>query len=141
MSEIEGGCACGKVRFKISGPLMGSGACHCLDCQKASGGGPNYVVLAPKMGFEVTRGEAKVYTSMADSGSKVARAFCDDCGTPLWSVSEPMAPFYPVKVGALDDPSGVSPALHLYVDSAQPWHLMHDGVPQFPKMPPMGPPT
>jgi hypothetical protein len=141
MSDIEGGCACGKVRFKITGPLMGSGACHCLDCQKAAGGGPNYVVLAPKTGFEVTKGEAKIYTSTADSGSEVGRAFCADCGTPLWSVTGGMVPFYPVKVGALDDPSGISPALHLYVDSAQPWHLMHEGVPQFPKMPPMGPPA
>ena len=141
MSDIEGGCACGKVRFRITGQLMGSGVCHCLDCQKASGGGPNYVVLAPKTGFAVIQGEAKVYTSTADSGGEVGRAFCGDCGTPLWSITGPMTPFYPVKAGALDDPSGISPALHLYVDSAQPWHLMHEGVPRFPKMPPMGPPA
>ena len=141
MSEIEGGCACGKVRFKISGPLMGVGVCHCLDCQKASGGGPNYVVLAPKAGFEVTRGDPKIYMSRADSGSDIGRAFCADCGTPLWSNTGPAAPFIPVKVGALDDPSGISPGVHLYVDSAQPWHLRHEGVPRFPKMPPMGPPT
>jgi hypothetical protein len=141
MSDIEGGCACGKVRFKITAPIMGVAVCHCLDCQKASGGGPNYVALAPKIGFEVTRGEAKVYSSKADSGGDVGRAFCADCGTPLWTVTGPMTPFYPVKLGALDDSSIVSPGLHLYTDSAQPWHLMHEGLPRFPKMPPMGPPA
>jgi len=49
MSDIEGGCACGAVRFKIAGPMMGAGTCHCVDCQKASGGGPAYVALAPKL--------------------------------------------------------------------------------------------
>ena len=141
MSDIEGGCACGKVRFRITAPIMGVAVCHCLDCQKASGGGPNYVALVPKIGFEVTRGEAKVYSSKADSGGDVGRAFCADCGTPLWTVTGPMTPFYPVKLGALDDSSAVSPGLHLYTDSAQPWHLMHEGLPRFPKMPPMGPPA
>jgi len=46
--ERTGGCACGAIRFKITAPFIGVGACHCSDCQKASGGGPNYVGLAPK---------------------------------------------------------------------------------------------
>ena len=29
------------------------------------------------------------------------------------------------------------PTLHLYTVSAPPWHLMHEGLPTFPKMPPM----
>jgi hypothetical protein len=141
MTEITGGCACGKVRFKIAGPLMGCAVCHCRDCQKASGGGPNYVALAPKLGFQVTQGHARIFASRADSGSEVGRAFCADCGTPLWSITAPLVPFNPVKLGALDDPSGMTPGLHLYTDSAQPWHLMHEGAPRFPKMPPMGPPA
>lgn len=139
MSEITGGCACGEVRFRITAPFMGVAACHCLDCQKASGGGPNYVALAPKAAFEVTKGEARVYRSKADSGAEVGRAFCAECGTPLWTVVAEETPFYPVKLGALDDSSTLSPALHLYTDSAQPWHLMQEGLPRFPKMPPTRP--
>lgn len=141
MSELTGGCACGAVRFEITAPLVGVGVCHCLDCQKASGGGPNYVALAPRTAFAVTKGEPKVYSSKSDSDSDVGRAFCVSCGTPLWSIPGAQAPFFPVKVGALDDSSNLTPNLHLYTSSAQPWHLMHEGVPQFPKMPPMAPPS
>ncbi|MGZ6014856.1 MAG: GFA family protein [Phenylobacterium sp.] len=141
MSDIEGGCACGAVRFRVTAPAMGVGVCHCLDCQKASGGGPNYVALFPKPAFEVTKGEAKVYICKGDSGEDIGRAFCAECGTPLWSIPGPSAPFLPVKLGALDDPSAFSPSLHLYTDSAQPWHLMHEGLPRFPKMPPGPPPA
>lgn len=68
-------------------------------------------------------------------------AFCVSCGTPLWSIPGAQPPFFPVKVGALDDSSSLTPNLHLYTSSAQPWRLMHEGVPQFPKMPPMAPPV
>ena len=140
MTDRTGGCACGAIRFKITAPLMGVGVCHCTDCQKASGGGPNYVALAPRAAFEVTKGEAKVYVSKADSGQDTGRAFCADCGTPLWG-SRANAPFTPVGLGALDDNSDLKPALHLYTSSAAPWHLMHEGLPTFPKMPPSRPPA
>ena len=139
MTERTGGCACGAVRFKVTAPFMGVGACHCTDCQKASGGGPNYVALAPSNAFQVTKGEAKVYTCKGDSGGDVGRAFCAECGSPLWSIV-PNAPFKPVKLGALDDSSDLTPQLHLYVASAPPWHLMHEGIPTFPKAPPGPPP-
>jgi hypothetical protein len=138
MTERTGGCACGAIRFKITAPLMGVGVCHCTDCQKASGGPPNYVGLAPKTAFEVTKGIAKIYSSRSDSGAQAERAFCANCGSPLWSIA-PKAPFVPVKLGALDNSSDLTPSLHLYVSSAPPWHLMHDGLPTFPKMPPFPP--
>lgn len=138
MTERTGGCACGAVRFKITAPLLGVGACHCTDCQKASGGGPNYVGLAPASAFVVTKGEAKVFRSKGDSGAEVGRAFCAECGTPLWSIP-PGAPFLPVKLGALDDKSDLTPQMHLYVASAPKWHLMEEDLPKFPKMPPSPP--
>ena len=139
MTDRTGGCACGAIRFKITAPLMGVGVCHCTDCQKASGGPPNYVALAPKTAFEVTKGNAKLYVSKGDSGEEACRAFCSDCGSPLWSLPA-HAPFVPVKLGALDDTSDIAPTLHLYTASAPSWHLMHPGLPQFPKMPPSPPP-
>ena len=139
MSERTGGCACGAIRFKVTAPFMGVGVCHCTDCQKATGGPPNYVALAPPGALEVTKGEAKVYVCQGDSGGDVGRAFCPECGSPLWSVP-PGAPFMPVKLGALDDNADLTPMLHLYTASAQPWHLMHEGVPTFPKAPPFPPP-
>ncbi len=139
MTDRTGGCACGAIRFKITAPLMGVGVCHCTDCQKASGDPPNYVALAPKTSFEVTQGEAKVYFSKGDSGEDAGRAFCPDCGSPLWSLPA-HAPFTPVKLGALDDSSDLAPTLHLYAASAPLWRLMHQGLPTFPRMPPSPPP-
>jgi hypothetical protein len=135
VTNRTGGCACGAIRFNVTAPLVSVGVCHCTDCQKASGGGPNYAALVPKSAFQITRGEARVHTSKSDNGEDAGRAFCPNCGTPLWS-SPAKAPFVIVKLGALDQNSDLVPALHLYTASAAPWHLMHEGVPTFPKMPP-----
>jgi hypothetical protein len=135
MSDLQGGCACGAVRFTITEPIAGVGVCYCRACQYASGGGPAYVALAMRDNFKVTQGEPKVFSSKSDVGNDIGRAFCPDCGTPIYSVPSEATPFIPVKLGALDDSSGLAPMVHLYVEAAQPWHLMHDGVPRFDRMP------
>lgn len=137
--ERSGGCACGAIRFKVKAPFVGVGACHCSDCQKASGGGPNYVALLPHAAFEVTKGEPVRFAKQGDSGATVHRAFCGDCGTPLWS--EPAhEPFMPIKVGALDDASDLTPQMHIYTGSAPDWHQTQEGAACFEKMPPPMPP-
>lgn len=113
--ENTGGCACGAIRFRVTAPFIATGACHCTDCQKASGGGPNYVALVPKGALEVTGGEAKYYIRKGDSGGEARRAFCPDCGTPLWSEPEHL-PFIPVKTGALDEGADLKPAMHIYTE-------------------------
>lgn len=139
MTVMEGGCACGAVRFRVSAAPVGVGVCHCTDCQKTTGGAPSYLALMPKAAFEVVQGEPRRYVKTGDSGGEVTRVFCGDCGSPLWS--EPAAmPLIPVKLGAFDDSRELSPQIHLYTGSAPPWHLMHEGVPKFEKAPPFGPP-
>lgn len=135
MEGKTGGCACGAIRFKLTAPLMGVGICHCTECQKASGGGANYVALVPKPALEVISGAAKEFHRKGDSRAIVARAFCPDCGTPLWSIPT-NEPFLTVKLGAFDDNSKLMPQMHIYTESAPKWHLFHDGLPKFPKMPP-----
>jgi hypothetical protein len=133
--ERDGGCACGAIRFKVTAQFLGIGACHCTNCQKSGGGGPNYVALTPVSALEVVKGQPKMFVSKGDSGADVGRAFCADCGTPLWSVPT-NEPFITVKLGALDDNSDLAPQMHVYTDSAPLWHVIPDDLPAFPKMPP-----
>ena len=37
-----GGCRCGAIRNEVTDPPVASVACHCRDCQYASGGGASY---------------------------------------------------------------------------------------------------
>jgi hypothetical protein len=36
---VSGSCLCGAIRFSIDAPVAELRACHCRNCQKASGAG------------------------------------------------------------------------------------------------------
>lgn len=132
-----GRCACGAIQFEIDAPFIGTGACHCTNCQKASGGGANYVALAPKAAVKVLSGKVKTFQAEGDSGSMVGRAFCGNCGTPLWGVPA-HEPFLTVKLGVLDESADLAPQMHIFTKSAPSWHFIDDKLPTFPEMPPAG---
>lgn len=134
--KVTGGCACGEVRFGFYEPVTVKLACHCRACQYSSGGGPAYAVVVPKDRFRVTRGHPAEFATLSEAGHLVTRAFCANCGTHLYAVSEGSADLCSVKVGALDDPAGFRPKLHLWTSEAQPWHRKHRLTLRFRRNPP-----
>lgn len=105
MTEIHtGGCQCGAIRFRVSGPLKDSSICHCRMCQKAFGAYYAPLVSVRGTDFEWTRGERKIFRS----SNAVSRGFCADCGTPLtYEAPDGMA----VAAGTFDDPSCLPPTV------------------------------
>ncbi len=93
------------MRYEFDAEPAMAFACHCRACQYVSGGSPTLGVIIPKAAFNVTRGEARAWRSTGDSGGVVARHFCPDCGTPLYTELERMPDIVAVKTGGLDDPS------------------------------------
>mgnify|MGYP001178227042 CR=1 FL=1 len=139
MTTRTGGCLCGAVRYEVTGDPMMQVACHCTDCQKASGGSPTLALVVAPGAVKVTKGTPKRFVSKGDSGAEVVRVFCDNCGSPLFS--EPASSggaIMVVKIGSLDDPSDFKPQIDMYMSSARPWHAPHEGAMQFPKGPPVG---
>lgn len=53
----EGGCLCGKVRFRITAPPLLTIACHCKGCQRLTASAFSLSVGVPADGFEVTQGD------------------------------------------------------------------------------------
>ena len=119
--SITGGCLCGKIRYAISQPLENIVACHCTHCQKASGAGVSHNAIVPANSFTFTSGQPKVYADTADSGNKLYRAFCPDCGSPIYSQREKTPEVMVVKVGTLDDSSTMKLVMNIWTRSARPW--------------------
>lgn len=130
MTAAAGGCLCGAVRYEFDAEPAMAFACHCRACQYVSGGSPTLGVIIPKAAFSVTKGEARAWRSTGDSGGVVARHFCPDCGTPLYTELEGMPDIVAVKTGGLDDPSHFAVQLDLWMGEAQPWHRPHPGAVQ-----------
>ncbi len=133
--DVEGGCLCGAIRYRISGNVLGEVTCHCRDCQYVCGGAPAYVIAVPKKSIEMLRGEPARFENTAESGARRIRQFCPNCGTPLFAENSKYPQVVSVKVGSLDNSTFFKAAAQLWTGSAPPWHEIDPEVPAFTKGP------
>lgn len=131
---MTGGCLCGGVRYETTGQSVFSGNCHCRDCQRASGSGYTPALFVPAYTVKI-QGEVKFFESLADSGKKISRGFCPNCGSQLFSKLEILPDMLGLRAGTLDDPSQYQPRVDIYTDSAAHWDVMNPELRKFPRSP------
>ena len=124
LPPLEGGCLCGRVRYRAAPDHRDGYYCHCRMCQLAFGNTRAAYLNLRKSDLQWLT-EPSWYAS-----SKIARrGFCNHCGTPLsfeFLDSERMD----LSVGSLDEPSAVKPTEHFAVESRiAAWHAP-DGLPE-----------
>ena len=76
MTSHEGGCLCGKVRFRVTAEALDSGYCHCRMCQRNSGAPVVAWVTFPRTGFAWIAGKAAEYPSSAHAKRLFCGAIC-----------------------------------------------------------------
>ena len=133
----SGGCLCGAIRYAVSAPLTSVIACHCTHCRKISGAGSSHNVAIPTNALSITKGEPRVYADTADSGNRLNRFFCANCGSSLFSRREKMPEMTVLKAGTLDDASGLKLAMNIWTDSALPWMHLDPAIEKHQKNRPM----
>lgn len=131
---LEGGCLCGAIRYECQGAPAFSGNCHCRDCQRSSGGAFTPAMFFPDSAVRI-KGNPKSYESTADSGHRIWRLFCPDCGSQLFSKLEILQDMIGLRAGTLDDPSAFHPKLDMYTASAPCWDFMNPDLPKFERAP------
>jgi hypothetical protein len=134
MASVTGGCACGAVRYECSADPIMAVNCYCTDCQHSTGTAMASVLLVPKAAVKLT-GALKHYEVTSDSGNKVSRGFCPNCGSPILSSMTAMADFVGLKAGSLDDRAQFKPMMQVYMKSAPPWAPVREDLPKFGKQP------
>lgn len=127
---FTGGCHCGAVRYVGAGKPELTFYCHCIDCQRESGGPFSVEIYLPKSAVNV-EGELSEYVVVADTGNRVIRKFCTVCGCPIVLVSEGYPEHICLKAGSLDDASWLSPEMHIFTSTKQPWVHISDDLPQY----------
>ncbi len=123
----EGSCQCGRVRYRLDGPLSNMSNCHCTDCRKNSGAAFVTYVEASKRAFSYVKGGDLVQTYQAESGTK--RAFCRQCGSTISCFVEG-DDLIEIAAATLDTPIDLRPEYHIYVRSKVSWYDIRDGKPQ-----------
>ena len=140
MSEpIRGSCLCGAIRFSIDAPVTELRACHCRNCQKASGAGGSVNAVVPSASFRITQGTPKRYSARADSGRLLHRHFCGDCGSPVYSQRDATPGVVVVRAGLFDGDvdaaRGIRITANIWTASARPWSTIDPSTTRHPGQP------
>ena len=113
---MDGGCACGRVRFTAQIDSNEAYLCHCRMCQRASGN-----VSLAMVGVAQS---AVTWASSPDeyvSSPIAVRPFCAQCGTSLgfrYTVGDSDASDHmDLTVASFDDPSRFVPVSHFGAES------------------------
>jgi hypothetical protein len=129
--KLEGGCACGVVRYRLESAPMFVHCCHCHDCQRQTGSAFVLNALIETDRVTVLSGETAPFAMPTDSGRPHHIYRCTKCGTAVWSEYGGLAKLRFVRVGTLDEPSAVPPDVHIYTRSRLPWVVIPEGARAF----------
>lgn len=129
-AQPKGGCACGAVRYRLSSKPLFVHCCHCLNCQRQTGSAfvINLLIEAARVEFLAT---APQPVDVPRDDDRVQRIFrCPRCQVAVLS-QYGMPGLWFVRCGTLDDPTDVTPDVHIYTRSKVRWVTIPEATPAF----------
>ena len=128
--ELEGGCSCGEIRYRLTSEPLFTNCCHCLNCQRQTGSAFVINVLIESDRVELLAGEPQRVDVPRDDGSTQQVFRCPTCHVAVFShYGHPGVRF--VRAGTLDDPASIAPDAHIFTRSKLPWVLLPESAPAF----------
>ena len=131
--KVHGRCYCGAIRYEADVDPARVTACHCTDCQSFSGAPFRVSVPAPRESFKLLSGSPRIFEKTAESGNRRVQAFCEACGSPVYSAAVENTPAYSLRVGCLDERESLPPQRQIWCRSALDWATDIASVPSVQK--------
>jgi len=129
-AALEGGCSCGAVRYRLLSSPLFVHCCHCRSCQRQTGSAFVINLLIETDRVEILAGEPRPVDVPRDDGSTQRIFRCPSCQVAVFSqYGRPEVHF--VRGGTLDDPSAVTPDVHIFTRSKLGWVTLPESVPAF----------
>jgi hypothetical protein len=129
--DLEGGCACGVVRYRLASRPMFVHCCHCRDCQRQTGSAFVINALIETDRVTLLSGNPEAVAAPAPSGRPQDIYRCPSCRVAVWSVYGGAHKLRFVRVGTLDNPVALTPDVHIYTRSKLEWIALPEGIPAF----------
>jgi hypothetical protein len=125
--ERRGHCLCGVVAFTVRGKMRDVVWCHCSQCLHWHGHSGGYT--ASTWANIALRWAEKI--AWYKSSDNARRGFCRDCGSSLFWEGVGRD-YVSIAAGALDLPTGLITARHIFVEDKGDYYRIGDGVVQSP---------
>lgn len=131
-TALEGGCACGAVRYRLTAAPIFVNNCHCTLCQRQTGSTSVVNAFVEGDAIEHLEGALSEHLVKTGSGGDQLICRCVACGTAMWS-------YYPrmgrlgagLRVGTLDQSGTIRPDAVIFTGDKMPWTALPDDIPRF----------
>ena len=113
-----GQCLCGNTGYRLSPPYDRVEICHCTQCRRAIGSALHMVVPVREEQIEwLSRDRVREFESTPGK----YRAFCERCGSPVYSRRSDRPGHLRMRAGLILDLPEPARLIQSHVDSALPW--------------------
>lgn len=125
--ETTGGCLCGGVRYRVTGPLRPVIYCHCSQCRRTSG----HFVAATAVAKDALHIESDESLEWFASSDSASRGFCKRCGSSLFWLPGGRN-HVSIMAGTLDKSAGLEAVEHIHVSDKGDYYELADDLPKLP---------
>ena len=125
----EGGCLCGKVRYRVLGEPVATTLCHCRSCRRASGGTNVAWAVFEARAFEWLAAEPIAYSSSRG----IEWLHCNDCGSLVGYRRSSRPDNVDITTGTLDEPDRFPPAVEIWLEHKICWETLDPKLPKRPQ--------
>jgi hypothetical protein len=125
----HGTCLCEGIQYEIHEELSDFGYCHCRSCRKASGSAHGANAGFDRSNLKLSDPD-QLLREYESSAGKI-RAFCSNCGSPLFAYLTRSSETMRVRLGTLDSSFSKRARAHTFVADKADWEAIGDDLPQF----------
>ena len=122
--RATGGCACGGVRYRITGGLRDVVHCHCEPCRRITG---HHMAATAALRSDLhleSDGTLRWYQRT----DTVRYGFCSTCGATLFWEAADKDDTVSISGGTLDQPTGLTTVLTIWADDCADFHRLDDSI-------------
>lgn len=120
MNHRLASCSCGQLKAEVDGDPVRISICHCLNCQRRTGGPFAEQARFPRASVRVT-GSSTLFALTGDGGTTARFHFCPTCGATVYYEMDAMPDFLAIPVGAFADPGFPAPGVSVYENRKHSW--------------------
>jgi hypothetical protein len=113
----DGGCLCGRIRFRVSAPPLLTMACHCTGCRKLTASAYSLSIAVPSEGFAVTQGE----TAVGGLHGPNRQLYCPYCKNWMFTHAHGLDFFVNIRATMLDAHEWYVPYVEVHTAQKLPW--------------------
>ncbi len=131
---MQGGCACGLVRYELTSRPMWVNCCHCTWCQRETGSAFAVNALIETDRVRLTQGVPEPIHTPSNSGNGQIILRCPTCFVAVWSHYSGAGPKVAfIRTGTLDQPHDIEPDIHIFTTTKRPWVILPANKPAVPE--------